>query len=224
MTPTRPSPRSLRRAALMSMTAAVVGPAALLGGPIASAHASGPFSPGNLLVSTSVWQTDAPITAGTTQLPPGCTGTGCTAAIAGGTYPQVFNNDAVDGSFGVTEPIVLDQLNPATGPVVSTLDVPNSSQPGVTRSSTRWSPASPPSPSWRLNLSTDRQLRDLHGLRRPGRRRSTSPTPTRPGVIDSTNPVDHARLPGGCPARSATATSSSPRPTPTAATTVGPRS
>ena len=62
-----------------------------------SAYAAGPLTSGNLLVSTSVWQQDANITAGTTQLPPGC-GTladnPCATAVAPGTYPLVFNNDS----------------------------------------------------------------------------------------------------------------------------------
>src|SRR5579871_706356 len=50
------------------------------------------FQPGNLLVSKAVYDASPTIiTAGVTQLPPGCT-TGCVTAIADGTYPTVFNN------------------------------------------------------------------------------------------------------------------------------------
>ena len=38
---------------------------------------------------------------------------GCTPpdmATFDGVYPYVFNNDLVDGSFGVTSPLFLDQL------------------------------------------------------------------------------------------------------------------
>ena len=31
----------------------------------------------------------------------------------GDDYPYVFNNDTVDGSFGVTSPIILDELTPS---------------------------------------------------------------------------------------------------------------
>ena len=46
---------------------------------------------------------------GVTVLPPGCT-RGCAVASDDGTYPRVFNNDLVDGSFGVTSRVFLDQL------------------------------------------------------------------------------------------------------------------
>jgi hypothetical protein len=48
--------------------------------------------------------------------------------IAGNQYPYVFNNDAVDANFGVTEPIVLDQIPAVTTLTtpVSTITVPNS--------------------------------------------------------------------------------------------------
>jgi hypothetical protein len=49
--------------------------------------------------------------AGQTQLPPGCTAD-CAIAIAGGDYPQVFNNGSVDGSFGITSKIFLDEITP----------------------------------------------------------------------------------------------------------------
>src|SRR5262249_25507638 len=44
-----------------------------------------------------------------------------------GTNPSVWNNDSVDGSFGITSKIFLDQIT-ASGSLVSTLEVPNSSQ------------------------------------------------------------------------------------------------
>ena len=68
--------------------------------------------PGNLLVSGSTYRTAPGIVAGKTVLPPGCT-SGCVTATANGTYPQVFNNALVDGSFGITSPIFLDQLTPS---------------------------------------------------------------------------------------------------------------
>ncbi len=52
-------------------------------------------------------------------LPPGCAPIGtktCKAAIADGTYPQVFNNDSVDGSFGLTSQIQLTQITPSGFP------------------------------------------------------------------------------------------------------------
>ena len=58
--------------------------------------------PGSLLVSESFYSNDPGIVAGQTQLPPGCTAGNCVTATANGSYPQVFNNALVDGSFGVT--------------------------------------------------------------------------------------------------------------------------
>jgi hypothetical protein len=86
--------------------------------------------PGNLLVTTGVWTTNADITVGTTQLPPNCATANpafvtCGTAVAPGTYPIVFNNDASDGNFGVTQPIVLDELNPHNGRLVKAVTVPD---------------------------------------------------------------------------------------------------
>lgn len=83
------------------------------------------FRPGDLLLVTTTYQNATNIVAGTTQLPPGCGGTGdpCATAVANGDYPEVFNNDSVDGSFGVTSEITLAELNPG-GHVVNTVPVP----------------------------------------------------------------------------------------------------
>src|SRR5271154_1117033 len=68
--------------------------------------------PGDLLVSTSYYRNDPGLVAGVTQLPPGCT-SGCATAVANGNYPYVFNNDTVDGSFGVTSPLYLQEITPS---------------------------------------------------------------------------------------------------------------
>ena len=54
--------------------------------------------------------------------------TGCVPAKAGGAYPEVWNNDLVDESFGVTSKIFLDQLTPWGAPV-STLKCPTAPRP-----------------------------------------------------------------------------------------------
>ncbi len=82
-------------------------------------------------MSLSTWQQDAAITSGTTQLPPGCSTAPkapnpCATAVAGGDYPFTFNNDQVDGSFGITQPIDLEQINPSSGKTMADLVVPNS--------------------------------------------------------------------------------------------------
>ena len=76
------------------------------------------FKPGNLVVTESVYAGyPSLITPGSTVLPNGA------VATAGGSYPDVFNNEAVDPSFGVTAPIVIEQFT-ETGVPVSQLAVP----------------------------------------------------------------------------------------------------
>ena len=87
------------------------------------------FSPGNLVVSRSVYHNNPKNVQVGEILPPNCASTlgGCgasTGAPYDGTYPYVFNNDAVDGFFGVTSPIILEELNPA-GHVIRTVQVPD---------------------------------------------------------------------------------------------------
>jgi hypothetical protein len=130
-----------RRMALAVSLAAVAGSVSIFAVPatadatLAFRHGPGPLTPGNLLVTTGVWTTNADITAGTTQLPPNCATANpayvtCGTAVAPGTYPIVFNNDASDGSFGVTEPIVLDELNPHNGRLINAVPVPDNPADG----------------------------------------------------------------------------------------------
>jgi hypothetical protein len=54
-----------------------------------------------------------------TALPPGCT-SGCAVASNDGSYPGVRNNDSIDGTFGVTSPILSDQITQSgTAPTAS---------------------------------------------------------------------------------------------------------
>jgi hypothetical protein len=77
------------------------------------------FLPGNLLVSTSTYTgTASTVTVGN-PLP----GSGGLTATANGTYPNVFNNDLVDASFGVTSPIFLEQFTTSGTMVGIPLDV-----------------------------------------------------------------------------------------------------
>jgi hypothetical protein len=110
----------------------------------------------------------------------GCTGSGCTAAIADGTYPYVFNNDQVDGSFGVTSPIFLDELTP-WGQVFNRIAVPT--RDIVTSFSSKSELA--------LNLSTNGQDVTFMGYQAPVAAVDVSNSNT-PGVIDPTNPVTGA--------------------------------
>ena len=172
--------RGRRLVAIAAATAAVGVIVASAQGDVAS-HYPGPgeLFPGNLLISRSVYQT-ASITPGTTVLPPGCTSS-CATATADGTYPVVFNNDAVDGSFGVTAPIYLDQVNPFSGHLVNTIAVPTSDL--VTSFSSKSELA--------LNLSTDGRYVTFMGYVAPTAALDVSNSNT-PGAIDPTNPVPGA--------------------------------
>src|ERR1700733_14875194 len=90
------------------------------------------FTAGNIVVSRSVYSGSAATLAVGQPLPPVCPSTaacGTAPATASGAYVtstsanNVWNNDLVDGSFGVTSPLVLDQITP-TGTLVSTLPIP----------------------------------------------------------------------------------------------------
>ncbi len=141
------------------------------------------FSPGNLIVSRSVYQGVSSTVPVGTPLPPNCTTTKakqsiCVTAISDGTYPNVFANDTVDGSFGVTSPIFLDQLNPSTGALISTLPVPTAQV--VTSFSSKSEVA--------LNLSQDGTEVTFMGYAAPVNSIDVSNSNT-PGVVDNTNPV-----------------------------------
>jgi hypothetical protein len=174
----------MRRAWLVAAFAVVVlGGAALFGGK-ADAN-SDFFTPGNLLVSRSVYDDNAAnVTVGQT-LPPGCT-IGCSTAVADGSYPQVFNNDTQDASFGITSKIFLDQLTP-TGTPVNSLEVPNSSQNGVPPTKDQMVTSFSSKSELALNLSTDGNDVTFMGYLSPIDALDVSNSNT--DVVDSTNPV-----------------------------------
>jgi len=90
------------------------------------------FEPGNLVVCRSVYDNNPNNVKVGQLLPPNCQATqaGCSgAATNDGTYPYVWNNDLVDGSFGITSAMFLDQFTPA-GSLVNSLEVPNSRRIG----------------------------------------------------------------------------------------------
>lgn len=79
------------------------------------------FTTGNIVVSRSVYTGSAATLAAGQPLPPVCPSTadcGTTPATDSGAYitatttNNVWNNNLVDGSFGVTSPLFLDQLTP----------------------------------------------------------------------------------------------------------------
>jgi hypothetical protein len=189
----RSGPRAFARTAALLLTST-----ALAAGSAASAQAdpahfphpgSAPLTPGNLLVSRSVYENDPALTAGVTQLPAGCT-TGCVPAKAGGAYPEVWNNDLVDESFGITSKIFLDQLSPWGAPV-STLEVPNSGTPSIGTGADQMVTSFSSKSELALNLSTKGRYVTFMGYLAPIDTLDVSNSNT-PGVIDPTNPVPGA--------------------------------
>ncbi len=82
--------------------------------------------PNSLVISSTTYDRSqgavASLTVGTTQL--ANTATATIGAIADGNYVDVWNNAAVDGSFGVTSAIQLTVLEPHSGHVFHVVPVP----------------------------------------------------------------------------------------------------
>jgi uncharacterized protein (TIGR03437 family) len=152
------------------------------------------FTTGNLVLSRSVYSGDASSVIVGQALPPICPATAAAAAkgacgtraVSNGQYPNassssnVWSNDTVDGSFGITAPIFLDQLTPA-GSLVSTFPVPTNLV--VTSFSSKSELA--------LNLSTDGSVLTFMGYVAPPNTVDVSNSNT-PGVYDPTNPSGDA--------------------------------
>jgi hypothetical protein len=148
----------------------------------------GDLRPGNLLVSRVVYDNNpANVVAGVTVLPPNCVGAACAKATDSGAYPNVWNNALVDPSFGVTSKIVLDQLT-RFGVLISSLEVPNSSQRHVSPGSDQMVGSFSSKSEVALNLSTDKRFVTFLGYLAPLDALDASNDNT-PFVIDPTNPV-----------------------------------
>ncbi len=176
----------MRRMAIVSLAVLAGGGAAL------GQNGSDYFLPGNLVVSRSVYYNNANnVTIGET-LPPNCLSTqasagSCVTAEFNGLYPQVFNNDAIDGSFGVTSPIFLDQITPA-GALINTLEVPNSLQNGVPPAKDQMVTSFSSKSEVALNLSTSGDYLTFMGYHAPVAALDVSNSNT-PAAVDPTNPV-----------------------------------
>ena len=132
------------------------------------------YTPGNLLVSRSVYNIPAStIVVGQTVLP-GATVPG-TTAVADASYPNVFKNETPDPSFGITTPITIDQVS-RSGTVISTQVLP-----GIVTSF-------PSKSEGGLSLSADGHTVTLMGYNAPPATLDVSNSNT-PGHPDSTNPV-----------------------------------
>ena len=164
--------------------------ASLLG--VHSVHAqngSSYFNPGNLIVSRSTYVNTGSLTAGETALPPDCSAANCpttVTAVVDGTYPYVWNNDGIDASFGLTSKIFLDQMTPA-GKLVTSLEVPNSSQNGVPPTKDQMVTSFSSKSEVALNLSTDGDYVTFMGYLAPIGAVDISNANT-PADFDATNP------------------------------------
>lgn len=170
--------------------AAALGAALLLAVPGTAAaqdHDGGYLRPGNLLVSRTVYTASAAaVVPGQTVLPAGCTA-GCVLATSDGSYPGVFNNEAVDPSFGVSSPIFLDQITPG-GRLIDTLKVPDGSGRRNEDQRGQLVTSFPSKSELALNLSTDGRYVTFMGYVAPAGALDVSNSNT-PGVIDPSNPV-----------------------------------
>jgi hypothetical protein len=148
------------------------------------------FAPGNLVISRSVYDNNPNNVQVGQLLPPNCQATqaGCSGnATYDGTYPLVWNNDSVDGSFGITSKILLDQYTPG-GQFVNSLEVPNSSQNGVPPQKDQLVTSFSSKSELALNLSTDGTYLTFMGYLSAIDNLDVSNSNT-PAVVDPTNPV-----------------------------------
>ena len=150
------------------------------------------FQPENLVVSRSVYDNKASNVVVGMILPPNCKNTTgkcgkASGAPFDGTYPTVWNNDAYDGSFGITSKIFLDQIT-RSGAFVNTLEVP--SDPSGDHLVTSF----PSKSEVALNRSTDGKYLTFMGYVAPLDALDVSNSNT-PGAslpiptVDPTNPV-----------------------------------
>ena len=182
-----------RGIALFSLSAAV-GSAGLQAQTTAAAPAAKAphFTPGNLVVSRSVYDNNAGNVTVGQQLPPNCVSTqggcaGTSGATNNGEYPYVFNNDMYDGSFGITSRIYLDQISPV-GALINTLQVPNSLQKNVKAASDQMVTSFPSKSEIGLHLSLSGKYLTFMGYVAPVDAIDISNSNT-PGAVDPTNPV-----------------------------------
>jgi phosphodiesterase/alkaline phosphatase D-like protein len=133
------------------------------------------FSPGNLIVSRSVYGGSASTVTVGQPLPGGGT------ATVNGAYPNVWQNEAQDASFGVTSPIFLDQLTTNGASVGNPLNV--TAAVGNTLAT-----SFPSKSELSLNLSADGTAVTFLGYASGVNALDVSNSNT-PGHIDLTNPV-----------------------------------
>ena len=169
----------------------VVTSTSVLAVPIGAAYGENTFTPGNLLVSTSIWTTNANITSGSTQLPPNCGGTTYTKATC------VDRRGQRHLPPGLQQRRRRRQLrgepsrsgstrSRRSGTPVSQVEVPNSTMSGVTSGSDQMTTSFSSKSELALNDSTDSQYVDFMGYVAPSGAIDVSNSDT-PGAIDTTN-------------------------------------
>ncbi len=147
------------------------------------------FTPGNLVVSRSVYTASPSSVVVGQTLPPGCVSNSknkvtCAPAVVDGTFPYVFNNViTADPSFGITSPIYLDEMS-LTGSLINSVQVPNSSTTSGDQLVTSFSSKS----EGGLHLSTDGNYLSLIDYVAPLNIIDASNANTQ-AAIDPTNPV-----------------------------------
>jgi hypothetical protein len=190
--------RTPRRRTFGNRHAAKIAVAACAAGALAAAPAalaSPTFSakvlaPGSVVVSGTVYDAPSDILTPGVSVLPGCIATATAplakscktavptgTAINDGTYPYVFNNDTVDGSFGVTSPAYLYDVD-RDGSAIRTIPIPTSD----------FVTSFPSKSEMALNFSTAGTDLTLMGYAAPDAAIDISNSNT-PLVIDNTNPV-----------------------------------
>lgn len=172
----------LNRAAVNSNRAEPRARRLLLAGALWLAGAAAPlfgqtFTSGDLLLSYSVYTgTASTITVG--QALPG----GGNATV-NGSYPNVFENEAPDASFGITEPIYVDELATSGGAPVLTMNVTALAASDGINLTTSFSSKS----ELALNLSQDGTAVTFMGYEAAANALDQS-NANSPGLVDPTNP------------------------------------
>jgi hypothetical protein len=147
-------------------------------------HASGdrmPVIPGGLLLSRAHYVGySGMLTPGVTVLPTGA------LAIADGSFAHVWDNVSVDGNFGVTAPIYLDQLT-GRGTLLGSIKVPDGAHGADSHGRDLLTTSFSSKSELSLNLSADGSAVTFMGYVAPPNTLDASNGNT-PGVIDPTNP------------------------------------
>lgn len=135
------------------------------------------FTAGDLLITRSVYAGNSSTVTVGQLLPNG------QAAVADGSFPNVFQNETPDPSFGITSPIYLDQITTPGNLVSSTNLTAQAAAQGFDIST-----SFPSKSEMALNLSTDGSAVTMMGYVSPINQLDVSNSNT-PGHVDSSNPV-----------------------------------